>query len=180
MRRRFDRYEIWLPMVASVVLCVTFGILSYRTGRNHGIERARLEERSKPFGEAGLTNAPAQPNSGLPDAKLAARDMILTDLRREIAQKSTELEKLKAQTLSQQLALRTSAGDKNWVTEERDRLLRQVSADEETLRATQSRLKNLERERTEYVIHTASLETRVADLLSTLRDRERLTTEQQD
>jgi len=60
--------------------------------------------------------------------------------------------------------LRTSADDKNGVTEQRDSLLQQVSADEESLRATEERLKNLERERSEYVIHTASLETAVADL----------------
>jgi predicted nucleic acid-binding Zn-ribbon protein len=178
-RRYFERYEIWLPLLASTVLCVTFGILSYRTGRNHGIELARLEQRSKPA-EAVLANAPAQPNTGFHDAELAGRDAALSDLRREIAQKSSELEKLKALASSQQLALRTSTDDKSSVTEERDRLLEQVSADQETLRATQERLKNLERERSEYVIHTASLETSVAELSRSLRERERLATEQQD
>ena len=179
-RRQFDRYEIWIPMVASAVLCVTFGILSYRTGRNHGIEWARLEPRGKPVAEAVLANTPAQPNPDSQDAELAARDAALADLRREIAQKSSELEKLKAVASSQQLALRTSTDDKNGLTEERDRLLRQVSADEETLRSTEEHLKTLERERSEYVIHTASLETRIADLSSSLQERERLSTEQQD
>lgn len=175
-----DRYEIWLPMLSSAVLCVTLGILGYRTGRNHGIEWARLEERSKPVTEAVLVNASAASNADLPEAGLAARDAAVADLRREIAQKSSELEKLRALASSQQLALRTSTYDKNGVTEERDRLLQRVSAGEETLRATQARLENLERERSEYVIHTASLETRVAELSSSLKQRERLTTEQQD
>ena len=179
-RRHLDRYEIWLPMLSSAVLCVTLGILGYRTGRNHGIEWARLEERSKPVTEAVLANAPAAPNPDLQDAGLAARDVALAGLRREVAQKSSELEKLKALASSQQLALRTTTEDKNGVTWERDRLLQQVSASEEALRASEERLKNLERERSEYVIHTASLETRVAELSRSLKQRERLTTEQQD
>jgi hypothetical protein len=176
-RRYFDPYEMWLPLLASAVLCATFGILSYRTGRNHGIAWARLEERSKPVAEAVLANAPAQPNTELHDAELAARDAAL---RGKIAQKSSELEKLKALASSQEVALRTNAYEKNGVSEERDRLLQQVSANEETLRATQERLKNLERERAEYVIHTASLETSVADLSRSLKERERVTSEQRD
>jgi Putative zinc-finger len=179
-RRHFERYEIWLPLLASAVLCVTLGILAYRTGRNHGIEWARLEHGSNPVVEGVLAQAPAQPNTGLQDAQLAARDTALAVLRREIIQKSSELEKLKALALSQQLALRTSTDDKNGVTEQRDRLLQQVSADEESLRATEARLKNLERERSEYVIRTASLETTVADLSRSLEERERLATEQRD
>jgi hypothetical protein len=178
--RHFDRYDLWLPMAASVLLCVTLGILSYRTGRNHGIEWARLEERGKPVAEAVLANAAAVPNTNLQEAGLAARDAAVANLRREIAQKSSELEKLKALASSQQLALRTSTDDKNGVTEERDRLLQRVSASEEMLRATQARLNNLERERSEYVIHTASLETRIAELSNSLDERERLTTEQQE
>jgi len=182
LRRHFDRYDLWLPMAASVLLFVTLGILSYRTGRNHGIEWARLEERSKPAAPAVSADAhvPAQPNPELQDIELAARDAALADLRREIAQKSNELERLKALASAQQLALRTSADDKNGVTEERDRLIRQVSAEEATLRETQERLKHLERERSEYVIHTASLETRIAELSNSLEERQRLTTEQQD
>ena len=177
-RRHFERYEIWLPLLASAVLCVTLGILGYRTGRNHGIEWARLEERSKPVAEAVL--APPQPDTGLQDAQLAARDTALAVLRREVIEKSSELEKLRALASSQQLSLRTSTDDKNGVTEQRDRLLQQVSADEESLRATEARLKNLERERSEYVMRTASLETAVADLSRSLEERERLTADQRD
>jgi predicted nucleic acid-binding Zn-ribbon protein len=177
-RSHFERYEIWLPLLASAVLCVTLGILGYRTGRNHGIEWARLEQRSKPVAEAVL--APPEPDPGLQDAQLAARDTALAVLRREVIQKSSELEKLRALASSQQLALRASSDDKNGVTEQRDRLLQQVSADEESLRTTEARLKNLERERSEYVMRTASLETAVADLSRSLEERERLTTEQKD
>jgi hypothetical protein len=181
-RRHFERYDLWLPMAASALLCATLGILSYRTGRNHGIEWARLEERNSPTAQTFSVDAhaAAQPNAKLQDTELAPRDRALADLRREITQKSGELERLKALANAQQLALRTSADDKHGVTEERDRLLRQVSVEGATLRETQERLKHLEREQSEYVIHTASLETRIAELSNSLNERERLTAEQQD
>jgi len=180
--RHFDRYDLWLPMAASVLLCVTLGILSYRTGRNHGIEWARLEVRNTPATQAVSVDAHVapQPNAELQDTELAARDAALADLRREITQKSSELERLKTLASAQQSALRTSADDKNGITEERDRLLRQVSVEEATLQEAQERLKHLEQERSEYVIRTASLESRIAELSNSLDERERLTTEQQD
>jgi hypothetical protein len=181
-RRHFERYDLWLPMAASALLCATLGILSYRTGRNHGIEWARLEERDRPAAQAISADAHAatQPDAELQDSELAARDAVLADLRRKIAQNSSELERLKALASAQQLALRTSADDKNGVSEERDRLLQRVSAEEAKLQETQERLKRLERERSESVIHTASLETRIAELSNSLEERERLATQQQD
>ena len=175
----FYRSEVWLPLVASALLCATFGILSYRMGRNHGIAWARLEQVNKPAVEAVVVKA-LPPNADVLNRELAVRDAALFDLRREMAQKSGDIEKLQATVSSQDLALRASADGKNGVTEERDRLLQQVSANEETLRAMQARLATLERERSEYVIHTASLEKSVTDLSRSLQEREIETSEQQD
>jgi hypothetical protein len=181
-RQQLNKYDLWLPAAASVLLCFTLGILSYRTGRHHGIEWARLEVRRNQTTQAVSADSRvvASQSTDRPDNALVALDAALADLRRELAQKSRQFEKLKALASSQQVALRTSTDDNNGITEERDRLLQQVSAEEETLRATQERLTNLEQERSEYVIHTASLETTVADLSRSLEERQRLTTEQQD
>jgi len=181
-RRHFDRYDLWLPMAASLLLCVTLGIFSYKTGISRGIASARHEEQYKAAVQAARGDAlgvsPA--NTEVRDKELVDRDASLRDLQWEISQKTSELEKLKTLAASQQLALETSAKDTKGIMRERDRLLEQVTAGEATLRDTQERLKKLERERAEYVIHTASFETKIADLSASLEERERLTTEQQD
>jgi len=181
-RRHFDRYDLWLPMAASLLLCVTLGILSYKTGMSRGFESARLEGQYKAPVQTARGDAPGitSTNTEMRDDELAARDAVLADLRREIAQKTNELEKARTLAASEQVALETSAEDKKGIAGERDRLLEQVSAGEARLRETQERLKKLERERTDYAIHTASLETKIADLSASLEGRERLTTEQQD
>jgi hypothetical protein len=181
-RRHFDRYQLWLPLAASLLLCAALGILTYRMGKNKGIEWARLEERDKPQAPAAITEARevAPQKSESNDVGIGARDAALASLRREIAQKSSELDSLKALLSSQQLALQTSADDKKQLTEERDRLAQRVSAEEASLRATEERLKSLDREQSQSAMHTATLEAKVAELSNSIAERERLTAEQQD
>jgi hypothetical protein len=190
-RNRFqllDRYDMWLPLVASLLLGTSLGVLSYRTGRNHGIEWARaqgqMQQRQMASTEIpGTAHASALPG----DAELAGRDVALAELRSEIAQRTAEWTKLKAQQAESELRLQSSTEDKrelggenSKLVEERDRLLQKVSSEETTLQETQERLKRLERERSEYVLRTASLETRVGELSNLLEERERQTDEQRD
>jgi anti-sigma factor RsiW len=182
----FGRYEIWLPLAASILLCTTFGILSYRTGRMRGIEWARLEEGSRQT-QIASNAAPAVIGIAPVDEQLASRDAALTELRREAAQKTAELTKLKALQAEQEARFGTSSRDQNQLAEEkkklaeeRDRLVLQVSEEETALKGTQERLRKLERERSDYVLHTASLETKINELSNLLDERERQTSEQQD
>jgi len=184
----FDRYDLWLPLAASLLLCATLGILSYRMGRNHGIEWARAEQKGQQT-QVASSQIPGtvQPDAPRGDEELAQRHSVLAELRREITQKTTELTKLRAQQAEDELRLQSNTQDKKQLGEEksklaqeRDRLLVQVSAEEATLRETQERLKKLERERSDYVLHTASLETKISELSNLLDERERQATEQQD
>jgi len=185
---QFGRYEIWLPLAASVLLCATLGILSYRTGRMHGIEWARLEEGSRQTQIASkATPATVQAGAVPTDKELASRDVVLANLRREVAQKTAEVSKLKAFRAEQALRSASStqgqkqlAEEKSKLSEERDRLFQQVSEEETALKETQERLRRLERERSDYVLHTASLETKINELSNLLDERDRQTSEQQD
>src|SRR4029077_14345479 len=142
----------------------------------------RLEERGTPQVPAATTEARevAPKKSDSSDAALAARDAALASLRREVAQKSSELDSLKALLSSQQLALQTGANDKKQLTEERDHLAQQVSVEEASLRATEEKLKSLDREQSQSAMHTGTLEAKIAELSNSLAERDRLTAEQQE
>jgi hypothetical protein len=121
------------------------------------------------------------------DLDRASREVVLAELRRAVAQKSAELTKLKAQEAENEVRLEASKQDEKQLgeengklVEERDRLARAVSADQATLEETQERLKKLEWERSESVIHTASLEKRVGELANLLEERDRRTAEQEE
>lgn len=181
-RRHFDRYQLWLPLAASLLLCAALGILTYKMGKNRGIESARLEDHGKPQGPAVTTDARevTPQKSDTSSAMPVARDAEVSSLRREIAQKSSELDSLRALLSSQQVALQTSVDDKKKLTEERDRLAQQVSGEEASLRATEERLKKLDGEQSQSAMHTATLEAEIAELSNSLAEKEHLTAEQQE
>ena len=184
---RGPRYELWLPLAATIVLSVTLGVLSYRTGRTHGIEWARATEDRRPM-ETASKEPPITVHAGVPpgDEDLAARDAVLAELRQEIARKTVEVSKLKALQAEQEARLVSSSQDrkqlgeeKNELAGERDRLRQEVLDEEAALHVTQERLKRIERERSDYVLHAASLEKRISELDNRLEERERQTAEQQ-
>ena len=181
-RRHFDRYQSWIPVAASLLLCAALGILTYRMGKNQGIESARLEERGSSRAPAATIEAhdeaPQRPDSS--DPGVVGRDAALASLRREIAQKSSELHSLKTLLSWQRRALQTSAGDQKQLTEERDHLAQQVSAQEASLRTTEERLRSLDREQSQSAMHTATLEAKIAELSNSLAEKEHLTAEQQE
>jgi hypothetical protein len=179
-RQYLHRYEIWIPLVASAVLCATFGILSYRTGKNRGVEWARLEEKNRPAVEAVLANAPAPANADLRNGELAERDAAIAELRRQIALKTAEIVKLMALQSGQQLILQATETEKRQLIEERERIAQQSAAGQEAVQAMRAKLENLERKRSEDAIHAASLETRVAELSRAVADRDRSTNELQE
>lgn len=181
-RRHFTRYHLWIPIAVSTLLAVALGILAYRTGMNRGLETVRLEEQNDPRVRAetpATVHASPAPN----DEEPVGREMALVELRRQIAQKSGELEKLKAEQTKQQAALQSASVEEQerskQLTEERDRLLQRVSGEEEAFHEAQVQLKKLESDRSESVAHAANLEKKNYELASSLADAQRLTAEQQ-
>jgi len=181
-RRSFDRYHFWVPLAAGLVLCLALGILAYRMGKHRGFDVARKER--------GIALPPAAPTQEFLEAanrerdavnaQLAERDKAISVLRHEIARKSGENAKLEAFQSEQQLAFETSENNRKELAEQRDRAARQAAAGQEALEASEEKLKSLERERSEDVIHRASLEAEVAELSRGLKERERTTEEQQE
>ena len=179
LRGHFDRYRLWYPLAASLLLCAALGILTYRIGKNKGIEWARLEECTPTL---AVTVEPREANPQNTDSSNTGSEqtVALAILRREIAQKSSEVESLKALLSSQRLELQKSTDDKKELAEERDRLLQRVSAEEARLQASEEKLRKLDQEQSQSAMHTATLEARVEELSNSLIERERLTAEQQD
>jgi hypothetical protein len=181
-RRRFERYHFWLPVAAGLLLCTSLAILTFRMGKHRGIDVARREQGSARPGPALSQEALAVAihDRDAIEEQLAAQDKSLTNLRREIAQKSSENAKLKAVQSEQQVALQASDDVKKQLALDRDRATQQDAADREALRASEKRLASLERERSEVVLRAASLEAKVAELARAATDQERVTGDLQE
>jgi Putative zinc-finger len=180
-RRNFDRYHFWLPLAAGLVLCLSLGILAYRMGKHRGFDVARNRGSAVPLAASTQESLEAaRSERDAVNAQLSERDKVISELRREIAQKSGENAKLKASESTHQLALERTEKGREQLARDRDRNAQQAAASYEALEASEKRLKSLERERSEDVIHEASLEAKVVELSRALNDRERITEEQQE
>jgi hypothetical protein len=181
-RRRFDKYHFWMPLAAVILLCTSLGILTYRMGKDRGIDVARVEQGSTPPATA-VSREVLQVvirDRDAANTQLAERDRAIAELQREIAQKTSESMRFTASQSEQQLALQASEEEKKKVALERDRLAQQVATEQEALQAAEKRLDTLEQKRSEDAVRAASLETRVAELSRAVTDRDHTTDEQQD
>jgi hypothetical protein len=178
-RQNLGNFHFWLPLAAGVLLCVSLGILTYRMGKHGRVEVVGFQ-KEPPTPATSHTLEVANRAGDEEDAQLARQNKAISELRRAIAQQGSENAKLKAAQLEQQEFLRKSEEEKKGLALERDRLAQELAAGEQTLRAAEKRLNTLDRERSDYVIHSATLEAKVAELSGTLNDKERMTSEQQE
>jgi Anti-sigma-K factor rskA/Putative zinc-finger len=181
-RRSFDKYHFWVPLAAGLLLCTSLAILTFRMGKHRGIDVARREQGSARPGPALFQEALAVAihDRDAIEEQLAAQDKSITELRREITQKSGENAKLKVVQSEQQAALQASDDVKKQLALERDRATQQDATDREALQASEKRLASLERERSEVVLRAASLEAKVAELARAAQDQERATSDLQE
>ncbi len=181
-RGSFDKYHFWLPLVAGLLLCTALGILTYRMGKHRGIDIAQSGQRDV---QPGLTVSRealevASRERDVTVAGLQEKERTIAELRREIGQKATENGTLKASLLDEQVALHAREEEKNELMQEHDQLKQQATEGQTSLEALQTKLRSLEGERSQDVIHAASLEAKVAELSRVLSERQRTTDQQQE
>jgi hypothetical protein len=168
---RFRKHYLWIPMAAGIFLVTAFGILVYRIGMHNGVEVGRLEPQTPAIVPASVppTLEMASRDRDAAKAQLAERNQAISDLEREIERIKGENHELKANLSGEQVALRTKDVEAQKLAEERDRQAQQTTTDKEAL---QAKLENLERQRSEDVIRTASLEAQVLELSRSLQEEE--------
>jgi hypothetical protein len=179
---RFVKYQLWLPLVAGLLLCATLGILTYRMGIHRGVDVARLAEGTKKPSPVRTNEALAASLRDLDAAnsKLYEQENAILDFRRRIEQQSVEIAVLKAADAKELIARQNSDEDKKRLTEDRDHLAEQLTAQQVALQTSEKKLDVLERQRSDEVIHAASLETKVAELSRATKNYQGTVEEQQE
>jgi len=174
-RRSIERVHFWLPLAAAIVLCASLGILTYRMGRHRGVDvtRQALSNAVSQDGISQETLAAAIRERDAANARLSEQDGLIAALKREIAQRASENAKLKILQADQEVALQTSAGEKGQLSAERDRLSKELASGQAALQVSEERLRNLEKDRTQAVIQTASLTAQVAELSRVVTEQEK-------
>ena len=174
-RRSLERFDFWLPLAAAGLLCLALGILTYRMGKHRGVDVARREQASAipRDGISQETLAAVIRERDAANARLSKQDTAISALKREMARQLSENAKLKTHESDQEVALENSAGEKGQLSADRDRLAQELASGQVSLQTSEDKLRKLETERSESVIHTASLEAQVAELSRVVTDQQK-------
>jgi hypothetical protein len=175
--RILDRFHFWLPLAAVLVLCLTLGILAYKTGMRRGVLVARQEQGTGAPARTGVAVEAVNQDRDADYAELADRDKAIHDLRSQMALESAEIAKLKALQSEQQRAAETSEEEKKQLAAERDGLAQQLQAEQAALGISEKKLTDLDQQRSGDV---ARLQASVAQLSRTVNEQERATDQQQE
>ena len=173
-RRSFERVHFWLPFAAATLLCLSLGILTYRMGKHRGADTARREQATIPRdGISRETLAAAVREREAANAQLSEQNKTISALEREIAQQLSENANLKSLQARQEVALESSTTEKGQLSGERDRLAQELASGQAALEASEDKLGKIEKERSDSVIHTASLEAQVVELSRAVMEQQK-------
>jgi hypothetical protein len=172
-----DRFHFWLPLAAVLVLCVTLGILAYKTGIRRGVVVAKREQGTGAPVPTSVAVEAVNRDGDSAYAELADRDKAIRDLRSQMALQSAEIAKLKALSSEQQRAAETDEEAKKQLTRERDRLGQQLNTEQAALEVSEKKLTDLEQQRSADV---ARLQASIAQLSRTVNEQEHTTDQQQE
>lgn len=170
-RQRFERYYLWLPLAAAILFSAALGLLAYRSGISRGVELGRFQPPTPVVSPATFENAleGASRDRDAARAQLAERNKAIAELQREIAREREENRQKLAIQAEQQAALGHKNDEQNELLDERNRAVQQATADQAAL---QTKLETLERQRSQDIIRTASLEGQVAELSRSLQEEQ--------
>jgi hypothetical protein len=180
-RRRFgptvDRFHFWLPLAAVLVLCLTLGILAYRTGVHRGVVVARQEQGTAGPVAASIAVEAVNRDRDAASVELADRGKAIRDLRGQMASQSAEIAKLKALQSEQQRSAQIGEEETKQLAEERDSLALRLKTEQTARAASERKLTDLEQQRASDV---AGLQASVAQLSRTVNEQEHATEQQQE
>jgi hypothetical protein len=180
---RILRWPVTFRYAVSFAVAVIVLGLVYHFGMNNGQKLARAGAQS-PLSEARSVEKQIE---GLKrektslDEQLNARDSRIESLSKQMQTATADLAKLKSvqqqteQNLQQQTAALSEAHvQNNSVVTERDAIARRLQDAESSLASMRMTLDGLRQERTADLLHTTSLETRIAELSARLQKQDDL------
>lgn len=172
---------LWMPVAACAFLAIALGIVAYRSGLKRGADSAQQQTVPANLSVGALEEQIS--DSGHERAQLLARladdDQALEEFKRNVAEQSEEIKRLKelhgAAVAGTQNAAQPSA-DGSSESSSRDA---ELAAAQANLQQLQAKAEVLSQQRDAVASHAAVLEAKVDELTQVAREREQVLDEQQ-
>jgi hypothetical protein len=174
--------NVWTLYAAGILLFIALGVSAYQVGIRRGSRTAVVMASILPVGNPNLEQqaSDAGHERELLRAQVVQRDQVVAELRRQLAQHSAEIGRMKLAQDRLEKDLRSGQAGRQDLLQQRSELRLKLEAAEAKTRGLQDRLDSLERQSSQDKQRATALEAKVSDLTSLLRDRETAIDQQQE
>ena len=171
--------NVWMLYAAGILLFVAVGFFAYRVGMHRAADVVKSPPpqpgRQQPGpAEASLEGqlSDAGHDRELARAEVAQRDRMITDLRRQLARQSAEINELK--TAQSQLESNLSAGDatKQDLREQKAALAQKLKSAENNSHSLEEKLDSLAQQSAQDAARAKASESKVNDLTQQLQEQQ--------
>jgi hypothetical protein len=172
--------NVWMLYAAGILLVVAVGFFTYRVGMRRAIDVVKAPPPSQPRQQESRS-AQASLEEQLSDAghdrevaraEVAQRDKLITDLRRQLARQSAEINELKAAETHLESNLRAGDATKQDLSEQKAALAQKLKSAEDNSHSLEEKLDSLARQSGQDAARAKSSESKVNELTQQLQEQQ--------
>jgi hypothetical protein len=181
--------QVWMLYAAGILLFLTLGFYAYRVTVHHSTEVAQqAPPQPTPQTPASIAQTQGSLEEQLSDAghereiaraQIGQRDKMIADLRRQLAQRSDEMDQMKAAQAKLENDLRAGDASRQDLAQERTDLAQKLEAAQNNSHSLQGQLDSLAQQSAQDAARAKTSDAKANDLTHLLQQRE-AALEQQD
>ncbi len=174
--------HVWLQYAAGILVIIGLGLCIYEIGMHHGAQLSRTVSAPSQNPEAPLERqlSDAGHDRELARVESIQHDKTMNDLRRQLAQQTAEVTRLKTVQAQLESDLRKGDANRERLAQERARLAEQLQAAEAKTKSFDQKLDSVTRQASQDTLRAAAAEAKVSELTRTINDREQEIGRQQE
>jgi hypothetical protein len=175
--------HVWLQSAAGILLMVGLGIGVYEIGMHRGSQLSHFMQAppaQKPDTPLEQELSDAGHERELAHAESALRDKTIAELRRQLAQQTAEVTRLKAAQEQLESDLHNDDASKDRLAQERTALAQQLDAAQTKSQAFEQRLDSVTHQASQDASRANALEAKVNELTHAIHDRDQEVDRQQE
>ena len=174
--------QVWMLYAAGILLFLTVGFYAYRSRVHHPTDFAQ-QSPSPPRAQNQISLEEQLSDAGhereIASAQIKQRDKTITDLRRQLAEQSAEINQMKVAQERLENDVRAGDASRQDLTQQRAELAQKLDAAESNSHTLQEKLNSLAQQSAKDTARAKASEAKANDLTRLLQDRE-TALEQQD
>ena len=171
--------NVWMLYAAGILLFVAVGFFAYRVGVRRATDVVKAPQPQPSQREPGPAQASLQEELSdaghdreVARAEIGQRDKLITDLRRQLARQSAEINELKAAETQLESNLRAGDATKQDLSEQKAALAQKLESAENNSHSLEEKLDSLAQQSAQDAARAKASESKVNDLTQQLQEQE--------